>query len=188
MESQNNFFWAELDSSSEPRSQIESAYLQLREAIIEGRHAPGERLRVEHLKDQYNVGAGTLREALALLVSDSLVVSQSQRGFRVAPMSLADIEDLTRTRTVLECAAFRDSMQLGDDEWEPKMRLMFSTNGKSAIAPFTKLLLLHPRQLGSSAFASFFTDRLAAIVAYQPLAQLSRHRYTKSTARYLRPL
>jgi len=121
MESQNNFFWSEVESSSGPRSQIESAYLQLREAIIDGRHAPGERLRVEHLKDQYNVGAGTLREALALLVSDSLVVSQSQRGFRVAPMSLADIEDLTRTRTVLECAAFRDSMQLGDDEWEARV-------------------------------------------------------------------
>lgn len=110
-----------LDGVTPPRSQIESAYRQLREDIIEGRHAPGERLRVEHLKGEYNVGAGTLREALALLVSDSLVVSQSQRGFRVAPMSLADIEDLTRTRTVLECAAFRDSILLGDDDWEARV-------------------------------------------------------------------
>ncbi|MEO5671443.1 MAG: FCD domain-containing protein [Ramlibacter sp.] len=121
MDSQNLGLSGPLDSTAEPRSQIESAYRQLREDIIDGRHAPGERLRVEHLKDVYQVGAGTLREALALLVSDSLVVSQSQRGFRVAPMSLADIEDLTRTRTVLECAAFRDSIQFGDDEWEARV-------------------------------------------------------------------
>lgn len=121
MDSQNLGLSDAPDGAAEPRSQIESAYRQLREDIIDGRHAPGERLRVEHLKDVYQVGAGTLREALALLVSDSLVVSQSQRGFRVAPMSLADIEDLTRTRTVLECAAFRDSIQFGDDDWEARV-------------------------------------------------------------------
>jgi GntR family carbon starvation induced transcriptional regulator len=121
MDSHNTGIWGAVDGAAAPRSQIESAYRQLREDIIDGRHAPGERLRVEHLKDEYHVGAGTLREALALLVSDALVVSQSQRGFRVAPMSLADIEDLTRTRTVLECAAFRDSMQFGDDEWEARV-------------------------------------------------------------------
>jgi GntR family carbon starvation induced transcriptional regulator len=109
------------DSAAAPRSLIESAYRQLREDIIGGRHAPGDRLRVEHLKNEYHVGAGTLREALALLVSDSLVIPHTQRGFRVAPMSLADIEDLTRTRTLLECAAFRDSIKFGDDEWEARV-------------------------------------------------------------------
>lgn len=104
-----------------PRSAIESAYRQLRLDIIEGRRAPGDKLRVEHLKDEYQVSASTLREALSLLVSDSLVVSQAQRGFRVAPMSLADIEDLTRTRTLLECAAFQDSLLYGDDEWEARV-------------------------------------------------------------------
>jgi len=109
------------DDAGAPRSLIESAYRQLRSDIIEGKHAPGEKLRVEHLKNEYQVSSGTLREALALLVSDSLVVSQAQRGFRVAPMSLADIEDLTRTRTLLECAAIRDSIAHGDEEWEARL-------------------------------------------------------------------
>jgi len=104
-----------------PRSLIEQTYLQLRKDIIDGRFAPGGRLRVEHLKGDYQVGASTLREALALLVSDQLVVPQAQRGFRVAPMSLADLEDLTRTRTLLECAAVRDSIRHGDDEWEARV-------------------------------------------------------------------
>ena len=110
-----------LGQEEAPRTLIASAYLRLRRDIIEGRHGPGEKLRVEHLKSTYQVSASTLREALALLVSDSLVVPQSQRGFRVAPMSLADIEDLTRTRTLLECAAVRDSIQFGDDEWEARV-------------------------------------------------------------------
>lgn len=104
-----------------PRTLIETAYRRLRRDIIEGKYSPGEKLRVEHLKETYQVSAGTLREALALLVSDSLIVSQSQRGFRVAPMSLADIGDLTRTRTLLECAALRESMQFGNDEWEARV-------------------------------------------------------------------
>ena len=100
-----------------PRSLIESTYLKLRLDIIEGRLLPDEKLRVEHLKDDYGVGAGTVREAFGLLLADSLVVSQAQKGFRVAAMSLNDIEDLTRTRTLLECAALRDSIELGDDNW-----------------------------------------------------------------------
>lgn len=52
-----------------PRTLVERAYLGLRHDVVCGKLAPGERLRVEHLKDQYQVGSGTLREALSLLVS-----------------------------------------------------------------------------------------------------------------------
>jgi DNA-binding GntR family transcriptional regulator len=103
---------------AEPRTLFEAAYRQLRRDIINGRYRPGEKLRVEHLKDIYQVSGGTLREALALLVSDSLVVSQGQRGFRVAPLSLTDLEDLTQTRVLLECTSLRSSIALGDDAWE----------------------------------------------------------------------
>lgn len=101
-----------------PRTLVERAYLSLRQDVICGKLAPGERLRVEHLKDQYEVGAGTLREALSLLVSDALVTSEGQRGFRVAPISLADLEDVTNTRVMLETEALRQSIRRGDAQWE----------------------------------------------------------------------
>jgi len=101
-----------------PRTLIETAYHGLRRAIIDGKHAPNEPLRVEHLKKTYQVSAGTLLEALALLVSDALVVTQGYRGFKVAPMSLQDLADLCRVRTLIECEAVRESMQQGKDEWE----------------------------------------------------------------------
>ncbi len=112
-------------NSQGPKTLVELAYDRLRRDIIEGMHAPGEKLRVEHLKDQYEVGAGTLREALQLLVTDALVVAQGQRGFRVAPMSLADFEDITRTRVLLETEALRQSVALGDDVWEAHLVAIF---------------------------------------------------------------
>jgi GntR family transcriptional regulator, carbon starvation induced regulator len=101
-----------------PKTLTESAYRHLRQDIVEGVLAPGSRLAVEHLKDRYGVGAGTLREALALLVSDALVVSRGQRGFRVAPISLADFEDITRMRILLETEALRLSIEHSDEAWE----------------------------------------------------------------------
>ena len=101
-----------------PRTLVERAYLSLRHDVVCGNLAPGERLRVEHLKDQYEVGAGTLREALSLLVSDALVTSEGQRGFRVAPISMADLEDVTNTRVMLETEALRQSIRHGDAQWE----------------------------------------------------------------------
>jgi DNA-binding GntR family transcriptional regulator len=101
-----------------PRTLAERAYLSLRNDVICGKLAPSEKLRVEHLKDQYQVGASTLREALSLLVSDALVSAEGQRGFRVAPISLTDLEDVTNTRVMLETEALRQSIRHGDAQWE----------------------------------------------------------------------
>lgn len=118
-------------TTSEPKTLVESAYRALRRDIIEGRLSPGEKLRVEHLKDNYGVGAGTLREALSLLIADALVVSQGQRGFRVAPVSLEDFEDITRNRVMLECEALRQSIAMGDDAWEGEVLAAFHRLSKA---------------------------------------------------------
>jgi GntR family transcriptional regulator, carbon starvation induced regulator len=104
-----------------PRTLIDSACRRLARDIVEGRHAPGERLRIEPLKQMYQVSGSTLREALSLLVSQQLVETEEQRGFRVAPMSMDDLEDLTRVRVTLECAALVESILHGDDDWEAQL-------------------------------------------------------------------
>ncbi len=85
-------------NSAASRTLIERAYEQLRDDIIEGQLMPDEKLRVEHLRTRYAVSAGTLREAITRLVSDALVVAEGQRGFRVAPIALEELEDVTRLR------------------------------------------------------------------------------------------
>ena len=113
-------------ASESPRTLSERAYLAVRQDIVQGRLAPGARLRVEHLKDRYAVGAGTLREALALLVSDALVTVEGQRGYRVAEISLGDLKDLTDTRVMLETEALRQSIRLGDARWESDLAQAFA--------------------------------------------------------------
>jgi DNA-binding GntR family transcriptional regulator len=110
----------------EPRTLTERAYRALRHDIVCGQLAPGLRLRVEHLKDSYGVGAGTLREALALLVSDALVTVEGQRGYRVSSISLEDLCDLTDTRVRLETEALRQSIRQGDALWEQALRQAFA--------------------------------------------------------------
>lgn len=124
-ESLDQLFNGAQERQEAPRTLVAEAYRQLRADIVEGRLQPGEKLRTEHLKDRYQVGAATLREALALLIADALVVSQQQRGFRVAPMSVSDFEDITRTRAMLEAHAVRQAVENGDDDWEAELSAAF---------------------------------------------------------------
>lgn len=97
---------------------IEFAYKSLRKDIISGELSPGSKLRIEHLRAKYGIGASTLREALTLLVADALVISEGQRGFKVAPISLEDLKDVTRLRKMMETMALMEAIENGDDHWE----------------------------------------------------------------------
>jgi len=97
---------------------IEFAYKSLRKDIISGELPPGSKLRIEHLRAKYEIGASTLREALTLLVADALVISEGQRGFKVAPISFEDLKDVTRMRKMMETMALMEAIEHGDDHWE----------------------------------------------------------------------
>ncbi len=101
------------------------AYHRLREDIIHGRFRPAEKLRIERLKQTYDVGATPLREALYRLTADGLVDVQGQRGFNVADISAEELEDLTNLRVTLENMALTQSVQLGDDNWESRVVATF---------------------------------------------------------------
>lgn len=91
---------------------------RMREDILSCELAPGLKLRFEALRDRYEVSFSTLREGLARLTAEHLVVSEGQRGFVVAPVSISDLKDLTNARVLLEREILRLSMELGDDAWE----------------------------------------------------------------------
>jgi DNA-binding GntR family transcriptional regulator len=114
-----------LPGDDEPRTLIEQTYARLRDDIIEGRLPPDQKLRVEHLRRGYGVSAGTLREAITRLVSDALVVAEGQRGFRVAPIALQDLIDLTELRVHIEIDALRQSIRKGDEAWRANVRKVF---------------------------------------------------------------
>lgn len=100
------------------RSQTSLVYARLRAGILAGRHAPGERLKIADVAAAMDVSPGAVREALSRLVPEQLVVTQDQKGFQVAPLSIEDLEDLTDLRCDVESLALRRSVEQGDDVWE----------------------------------------------------------------------
>lgn len=99
----------------------EATHARLRSDILTGALRPGERLKLEALRDRYDVSVNTLRETLSRLVSEGLVANQGQRGFMVVAASLADLRDITEMRKLLECRAVRLSVEHADLEWESRV-------------------------------------------------------------------
>jgi len=98
---------------------------QLREAILDGRMAPGEKLHLDELRTSYGVSLSPLREALSRLGAEGLVQMEDQRGYRVAPVSEANCREVIRLRAEMESLALAESMRLGDDEWEASVVAAF---------------------------------------------------------------
>ena len=103
----------------------EDAYNRLRHSILAGELAPGEKLRLEALTKRYEVGMGPLREALSRLTGSNLVVTEGQRGFWVAPLSIKEFEDIARVRYMVESEALYASIVHGDAAWEEEVRASF---------------------------------------------------------------
>jgi GntR family carbon starvation induced transcriptional regulator len=120
-----------IESNNISKTLVESAYKRLRTDIIEGRLTPNAKLRIEELRSQYECGASPLREALNRLAGEGFVTVEGQRGFRVSPVSLADLKDLTRMRIMLECEALKESIKHGDDNWEANIVASFHRLAKA---------------------------------------------------------
>lgn len=104
--------------ATKPSTLNEQVYRSLREDILSGRLVAGTRLPFAELHRRYDVGTSTLREALARLASDNLVVGEGQKGFTVAPVSRDDLLDITQLRCTLESGALKDAIAHGDNDWE----------------------------------------------------------------------
>jgi DNA-binding GntR family transcriptional regulator len=113
------------EGGGEPATLGEAAYQRLRADIVVGAFKAGEPLRLEALRQRYGLSFSPLREALMRLQSERLVASTALRGFSVAPLSRAEIEDATETRILIESEALRRSMRNGDDDWEANIVAAF---------------------------------------------------------------
>jgi GntR family carbon starvation induced transcriptional regulator len=113
------------DPSGASRTIAESTYRRIRQDILWGRVAPGSPLRSDELRTRYGVGISPLREALTRLVSERLVTSVGQRGFRVAPLTAYDVEDTMATRIIIESEALTRSIRHGDMAWETALVAAF---------------------------------------------------------------
>ena len=100
-----------------PRSLTSALHERLRADILATRLLPGQKLHIAGLAKQFSVSLAAVRESLSRLVADGLVQASDQRGFRVSPVSLADLADVTQTRIDIEGLALRRSIERGDEAW-----------------------------------------------------------------------
>jgi len=99
-------------------SATQTVYEQLRVSLLAGRYGPEAKLKISELGSAFSVSTGAVREALARLTAEGLVTAMPQRGFRVAPMSVADLNDLTDMRIEIETKCLRRAIAHGDLAWE----------------------------------------------------------------------
>jgi GntR family carbon starvation induced transcriptional regulator len=100
-------------------------YDRLRKDIISVAVPPGEKLHIRSLCERFEVGLSPVREALSRLSTEGLVAQNDHRGFTVAPISEADLVDLTRARSWLNDIAIRKSIARGDAAWEETVVLSY---------------------------------------------------------------
>ncbi len=91
---------------------------QLQEDILNGIFLPGQKLKIELLKEKLNAGQSPIREALSRLTELGMVEAEENKGFRVARMSESDVRDIYNVFFNIEMLALEQAIKLGDDSWE----------------------------------------------------------------------
>lgn len=104
--------------SSKAVGQSRFAFERLRSEILSGQRQPDARLNIAALAQELKVTPGAVREALAMLEAESLAVSEPARGYRVSPVSIADLRELVQARIEIEKLCIAEAIRHGDLTWE----------------------------------------------------------------------
>ncbi len=106
----------------ELRTIPERVFCELREAIVEGRIAPGSKISESELAARYGISRGPLREAISRLAAVGLVERRPNVGARVIELSQARLLDIYQVREALEGTAARQAAQRMDGEAVARLR------------------------------------------------------------------
>ncbi|WP_406835594.1 GntR family transcriptional regulator [Streptomyces sp. AHU1] len=111
-------------TSTQPAKQMlsEQVHAHLRDAIMGGRHAPGDALKPQDLAKEQGVSLAVVREALVRLVGEGLADRLPNRGFAVPAVSDRRWQDIAEARRTIEPVVLRMSIERGDVDWEARVR------------------------------------------------------------------
>ena len=83
----------------------EVVYLSLRDGILKGKYAQGDRLTTQKLAAEFGVSRTPVREALARLETDGLARRVDGWGYLVRSITVRCAEEIFEARLVIEVAA-----------------------------------------------------------------------------------
>lgn len=111
----------------------EIVFETLREAIIQGRLKPGERLMEIQLAEDLGVSRTPVREAIRKLELEGFLVMVPRKGAYVADISVKDITDIFEVRAALEAlAAGLAAERVTEDELDQLERALIHLSEASA--------------------------------------------------------
>ena len=116
---------------------------RLRTDIVSSVYEPETRLKFADMTTRYDVGIGTLREALSQLVSEGFVIVEAGKGFKVAPVSADELREITEHFISLEKRAVRDAIEHGDEDWEANIVAVHHRLSLIESLPWTERMLRH---------------------------------------------
>ncbi|WP_352420299.1 GntR family transcriptional regulator [Proteiniborus sp.] len=97
----------------------EIVFESIREAILDGRLKPGERVMEVQLAEKLGVSRTPVREAIRKLELEGLLVMEPRKGAYVADISLNDVVDVLEIRSSLEgLAASLAAIRANEEEIE----------------------------------------------------------------------
>ena len=88
-------------------STVDAAAIALRELILDGELAPGDRLREADFAERLGIARHSFRAATQLLISEGMLRREPHRGVAVTVLTATDIIDTFRLRAALETEAVR---------------------------------------------------------------------------------
>jgi DNA-binding GntR family transcriptional regulator len=89
---------------------------QVSNAILKGAFRPGERLVESAIAETLGVSRAPVREALAALEREGIVIQIPRRGYFVVDLTDKDIEEIYSLRLMLEIGALRRAMDRATEE------------------------------------------------------------------------
>jgi DNA-binding GntR family transcriptional regulator len=108
---------------------------QLREAIVDMRLQPGQRLVERELVEQTGVSRTTIREVLRGLAAEGLVETIPHKGMVVASVSLERAPELYEVRAVLEGMAARQFVERANEDHLRQLKAAFALIEQAAHEP-----------------------------------------------------
>jgi DNA-binding GntR family transcriptional regulator len=105
-----------------PQTTPQHALERLRRAVVAGELRPGDRIRQEEVAGELGVSVASVREALTVLEQEGQVRYAPRRGYFVAELDVADLEEIYDLRRLLETRAARLALPALDGAALARMR------------------------------------------------------------------
>ena len=160
-----------------PKTAHQAVAEAIRRDISSGRFPPGSWIVQENLVEMYGVSRIPIREALKTLEAEEYVTYVPHSGYRVAKLSLEELQEVFRLRAILEEVLIRDAMPLVTDEIIDEMRVQMAEMDRAAAAEDLVAVGVANRQFHFLTFQASRMARTKRIVtqlyntadAYRPL-------------------